>query len=98
MQNNTTILFIVLMILSTVIIVTLLEVHLSKVVINKDIEVNHTIEVKLIEGKVKSTFGFGCRNVIQNPVSEHETLKNERKKRVIRKFPLSYHHTNSHRR
>ena len=45
MQNNITILFIVLMILSTVIIVTLLEVHLSKVVINKDIEMKHTIEV-----------------------------------------------------
>lgn len=93
MQNNTTILFIVSIVSITVIIITWLLVHLSKVVINKDIEVKNTIEVKLIEGKVKSTFDFGCKNVIQNPVSQIETSKNERKKRVIRKPPLTYHHT-----
>lgn len=94
MQNNTTILFIVLIVAITILIITLLLVYLSKVVINKDIELKNSIEVKLIEGKVKSTFDFGCKNVIQSPVSI-ETPKNERKKRVIRKYPLSYHYTKS---
>lgn len=54
--------------------------YLSTVIVDKDISLGNLIDIRIIEGRIKFTFTFGCKNVIQSPVSQLETPKNERKK------------------
>ena len=48
---------------------------------NKDIELENSIDIKIIDGSVKSTLTFGCKTVLNQPIAQPDTPKNERKKK-----------------
>ena len=93
MNTNFTILLIVIIVAIVIISMILLLGNIAKVAINKNIEFDNSVEVKIIGGSVKSAIRFKSIDVpnVHTSTVLKGTDKQAKKIRMISKCPLTYH-------
>ena len=94
--NETMIVIVFLVAITTIIIIIKTLVRLAKDVVNKDIEVGSKVAINLTEGSVESTLNFGCTTSANQQVVKLDTPKKERKKRNMRRMGPSHIQNKTH--